>query len=84
MQRLAQVFASSLLAAGLFGLVALLAPAAEAGKGKGNGPPGPGNPPDCPCAEVIEPAPGVVCVLDWCVELVPDGYECGYVCLLPY
>lgn len=83
MHGLRHSFVLLLFAAGALGLMTLLAPvsfAGKGGKGGGGGPPGPGNPPDCPCADVITPAPGVVCTLDWCVEYVPGGFECGYVC----
>lgn len=87
MRMLRQVFAVTLFCVCALGVTALMAPVSEAGKGgKGGkgGPPGPSIPPDCPCAEVIQPAPGVICVLDWCVEYVEDGYECGYVCTFPF
>lgn len=80
---LRRLFAIGLLSASVVGATALLTPASFAGKGKG-GPPGGGIPPDCPCEAVIQPAPGVTCTLDWCVELVPGGFECGYTCTFPF
>ena len=77
MNGLRQSFATLLFGAVTLGLVTLLAPAAFAGKG---GKPGGGIPPNCPCQGVISPAPGVTCTLDWCVEYVPGGFECGYTC----
>jgi len=87
MKRLRSVFAASTLAVAVFGMAALLSPvsmAGKGGKGGGGGPPVIGNPPDCPCEEVIVLAPGVTCYLDWRVELVPGGFECGYACTFPF
>ena len=81
-----RILALPLLAAMAFGALAILGPepaTAFPGNGKGKGPPGGGND-DCPCAEVIEISPGVFCTLDSCAELVPDGWECNYVCPFPF
>ena len=87
MRQLRRLFAGGLAVAFTFGTLTLLAPDTMAGRGNGNGGgggPGGGGDDDCPCEEVINPAPGVVCTLDWCVEYVPGGYECGYTCTLPF
>jgi hypothetical protein len=76
MEKLRAVATTAFLGVAVFGMAAVLAPLADAGR-RGGGT-------ECPCAHVIEPAPGVICTLDFCAELVPGGFECGYVCTLPF
>lgn len=81
--------ALGLVAAMAFGLLTIGTPSSLAmpkgGNGNGNGNGGGGGPPaGCPCEEAIEIAPGLFCTLDFCAELAPDAWECGYSCPFPF